>query len=108
MDQEQGKYIGEFHSSSQVFRELMTSEIREILLISSPYTIFNLEEDGGLTEKIINEYKELNLNCPSRITGVYSDKEALELLGKKDFDMVLIVPHLEETDVFTLGMDKKK
>ncbi len=108
MDQEQTKFIGKIHSRSQIFRELMEKEIREILLVSSPYNIFNLEEDGGLTERIINEYRELNLTCPPRISGVSSTKEALVLLKIKDFDMVLIVPHLENRDVFSLGLEIKK
>ncbi len=98
----------EFHTKSQISNELMVHEIQEILLISSPYNIFNFEEDGSLTSKIINEYKGLNLCRPPKLTGVSSAKEALSLLSSKDFDMVLIVPNLEETDPFSLGLEIKK
>ena len=76
----------------------MATEIREILLISSRYNIFNLEEDGGLTSKIINEYKGLNISYPPSISGAASVEEAMSLLTQKDFDMALIVPHVEDMD----------
>jgi len=33
---------------------------------------------------------------------VTTEKQALALLKEKEFDMVLMVPNLEETDIFTL------
>lgn len=100
-------YACKAHARSDIYRELMAYEIREILLISSPYNMFNMEEDGSLTSKIINEYNGLNLCYPPVITGASSASEALDLLEKKRFDMVLIVPHLKETDVFSLGREIK-
>ncbi len=99
--------VSEFHAKSEIFRKLMAFEIREILLISSVYNIFNMEGDGSLTSKIINEYKGLNLCRPPKITGVSSAEEALALLHEKDFDMVLIVPHPEKMDVFSLAREIK-
>ncbi|MFO7751457.1 MAG: PEP/pyruvate-binding domain-containing protein [Desulfobacteraceae bacterium] len=99
--------VSKFHACPDIYRDIMAYEIKEILLISSPYNMFNMEEDGSLTSKIINEYNGLNLRYPPVITGASSAGEALELLDKKRFDMVLIVPHLKETDVFSLGREIK-
>ncbi len=108
MNQKKNIPSSELYTRSEIFRDLMSKEIREILLISSRFNIFNLEEDGSLTSKIMNEYKGLNLCYPPRITGAVSVNEAMSLLRQKDFDMVIIVPHLEETDVFSLGADIKR
>ena len=86
----------------------MATEMREILLISSRYNIYNLEEDGGLTSKIINEYKGMNITYPPTISGASSVEEAMSLLALKDFDMVLIVPHVEEVDAFSIGLKIKE
>ena len=103
MNIENNKYAHEFHAKSEVFRQLMAYEVKEILLISSLYNMYNMEEDGSLTSKIINEYNGMNLCHPPCISGVSSVKEALSLLNKKEFDMVIIVPRLEEMDVLSLG-----
>ncbi|MCP3873775.1 MAG: phosphoenolpyruvate synthase/pyruvate phosphate dikinase [Desulfobacteraceae bacterium] len=107
MNIENNKYVSEFHAKSEVFRELMAYEVKEILLISSLYNMYNMEEDGSLTSKIINEYNGMNLCHPPSVSGVSSVKQALSLLNTKKFDMVLIVPNLEEIDVFSLGQKIK-
>lgn len=54
----------EFDSRFKVFYELMPCKIREILLVSSLYDACIMEEDGRLSEKIVNEYRGLNLSRP--------------------------------------------
>jgi hypothetical protein len=107
MGKKNKKLVGKHHARSDIYRDIMTYEIKEILLISSPYNIFNMEEDGSLASKIINEYSGLNLRYPPVITGASSARESLDLLAEKQFDLVLIVPHLKETDVFFLGREIK-
>jgi hypothetical protein len=92
----------------ELFRELAPQKIREILLISSSYNIYNMEEDGSLTSKIVNEYKGLNLSCPPRITGVSSVERALLLLKENHFDLVFMVPHLEGMAPLSLGLQIKE
>lgn len=96
------------HPRAHVFRRLMAKEIREILLISSAYNIFNIEEDGGLTERILNEYKNLNLNFPPRITGVSSPEEGLYLLKIKSYDMVIIAPQDGDMILYSLTSEIKQ
>jgi hypothetical protein len=38
----------------KVYHELMGRKVRDILLVSTPYDAFILEEDGSLTSKIIH------------------------------------------------------
>ena len=108
MNIKNNKYAHEFHAKSEVFRQLMAYEVKEIMLISSLYNMYNMEEDGSLTSKIINEYNGMSLCHPPCISGVSSVKEALSILNRKEFDMVIIVPHLEEMDVLSLGKKIKK
>lgn len=108
MNIENNKYVSEFHARSEVFRELMAYEVKEILLIASLYDMYNMEESGSLTSKIVNEYNGMNLSHPPSVSGVSSVEEALSLLHQKEFDMVLIVPHLEGLDIFSLGKKIKK
>ncbi len=98
----------EFYARFKMFHELMTIKVKDILLVSSPYDAFIMEEDGRLASRIINEYRGLNLSQPPRVTRTSSANEALALLEKKKFDMIITMPHLDEMDAFSLGLEIKK
>jgi len=98
----------EFYARFKVFHELMANKIREILLVSSPYDAYVMEEDGRLASRIINEYRGLNLSQPPRVTRTSSAYAALEHLNEKKFDMVITTLHLEEMDAYSLGRAIKK
>lgn len=102
------KELAEFYPRFKAFHELMAKKIREILLVSSPYDAFILEEDTSLASQIINEYRGLNLSQPPRVTRTSSTREALRLLEQKRVDMVITMPHLEDMDAFTLSLEIKK
>jgi len=86
----------------------MSIKVREILFVSSPYDVFIMEEDGSPASRIINEYSGLNLSLPPRVTRASSAREALSYLNKKNFDMVLTMPHVDDMDAFSLGLEIKK
>ncbi|MGD2099965.1 MAG: PEP/pyruvate-binding domain-containing protein [Desulfobacterales bacterium] len=99
----------EFHDSTdfdlsfKVFHELMAQKVTEILLVSSPYDAFIMEEEGRLAERIIHEYRGLNLSRPPMLTWVSSAREALHMLEQKKFDLVITMPQVDETDAHVLG-----
>ena len=99
---------GEFYERFKVFHELMTVKIRDILLVSSPYEAFIMEEGERLSSRILNEYRGLNLSQPPLVTRASSAYEALKLIKERNFDMVIAMPHLDEMDVFSLGVEIKK
>lgn len=101
-------YIREFDPHFSIFYELMAFKVREILLLSSPYDAYIMEEDGSLAVKIINEYHGLNLSQPPRITRVSTVEQALGLLEKKHFDLVITMPHLGGIDCNTFGRSVKE
>ncbi len=78
----------------KIFHELMSFRVQEILLVSSPYDAYILEEDGSMASRIINEYHGLNLSRPPRITRADNAEQALELLKKHHFDLVVTMAHL--------------
>ncbi|MBW1961790.1 MAG: hypothetical protein JRJ04_10070 [Deltaproteobacteria bacterium] len=56
--------------SFKVFYELMANRVGEILLVSSPYDAFIMEEDGRLAERIIAVF--VNKNSPTLHTDIRS------------------------------------
>ncbi len=103
-----GRPSQEFYPNFKVFHELMSIKVRDILLVSSPYDAYILEEDGSLASRIINEYSGLNLSQPPRVMRIPSASEALGLLDRKRFDMVITMPHVGEMDAFRFGIEVKK
>ena len=97
-----------FDLSFKVYYDLMQKKVMDILLVSSPYDAFIMEEDGRLTERIIHEYKGLNLSRPPRISWVSTAQKALSALEKKYFDMVITMPRLDDMAPGELGKKIKE
>ena len=93
--------------SFKVFHELMARKVTDILLVSSPYEAFIMEEEGRLAERIIHEYRGLNLSRPPMLTWVSTAREALDALSRKKFDLVITMPQVDETDASVLGRQIK-
>jgi len=98
----------DFDLSFKVFHELMARKVTDILLISSPYEAFIMEEEGRLAERIIHEYRGLNLSRPPMLTWVSTSREALETLRRKRFDLVITMPLVDDTDAYVLGRTIKQ
>ncbi len=98
----------EFSADFKIYHELMANKVGEILLVSSPYDAFILEEDGSLASRIINEYSGLNLSRPPLVTRIASASQALAAISRRKVDIVLTTPHLDGMDAFSFGMEVKK
>ncbi len=92
----------------KIFHELMAKRIKNILLVSSIYDSFMLEEDGRLSDQVYEEFQNLNLRTLPRITHVSSAQEALVLLKENQFDLVITMLRLGDIDAFTFGQNVKK
>ena len=95
--------ISDFDPHFKVFHDLMPFKVQAILLISSLYDAFIMEEDGSLATRLIHEYHGLNLSKPPKITRASSAEEALQLIKARDFDLVITMPYLGGMDAFALG-----
>ena len=98
----------DFDSRVKIFHELMRRKVREILLVSSLYDACIMEEDGRLSERIINEYRGLNLSQPPRITWASTAQEALQAVEQRPIDLVITMPRLVDMDAFALGQTIKE
>ncbi len=98
----------EYKPKYKVFHELMAKRLTNVLLVSSIYDSFMLEEDGRLSDQIYEEFQNLNLRTLPRITRVSSAKEALDLLQKKKYDLVITMRRVGDMDAFSFGSAVKK
>ncbi len=83
--------------------DLMQHRVREVLLVSSLYDSYILQEDGHLTEKVYMEYETLSLSSAPRFTHVGSGAAALELVNLRRFDLVLVITRLFDMDITTFA-----
>jgi hypothetical protein len=90
------RYTDKLYPSFKVFHELMAWKVRNILLVSSPYDAFIMEEDGRLAGRIIDEYRGLNLSRPPRLSWVSTAQEALSALSHTPYDIVITMPRLDD------------
>lgn len=100
--------VEEYDPHYTEFRNLMSFRVREVLLVSSLYDSFILEEDGQLAESLDVEYYELKLSYTPRITRVSSGREALEALDSRSFDMVITMTRVGAMDVAEFGRAVKE
>jgi CheY-like chemotaxis protein len=85
--------VARFHE----FHSLMRFRIREILLVSSLYDSFILEEDGTLSEMMLSEYLDLNLSNAPAITCVPNATQALALSAEPNrFGLVITTMNLPD------------
>ncbi|MBW2635498.1 MAG: hypothetical protein JRE14_15555 [Deltaproteobacteria bacterium] len=103
-----GTFRKDFDARFKIFHELMAKKVRDVLLVSTPYDAWIMEEDVRLSEKIIHEYRGLNLSNPPRLTWVSSADEALKILDEKQFNMVITMPRVADMDCLDLGKKIKK
>ncbi|MDR2691583.1 MAG: phosphoenolpyruvate synthase [Dysgonamonadaceae bacterium] len=82
------------------FAGLMTKRVLNVLLIATRYDAFMLEEDGRIDEQIFNEYTSLSLRYPPRFTLVTTEKEAVAAMRRMNFDLVICMPNMDDTDIF--------
>ncbi len=91
------------------FQNLMRFRIREVLLVSSLYDSFILEEDGQLYDKVLSEYRDMNIRQVPGLTRVSTGREALEMAADKDrFDLIVITLNLGDMDALQFARKIKQ
>ena len=89
------------------FGGLMQRRIRKVLIISSNYDFFMLEEDGRIDEQIFNEYVSLNLRYPPVFIKASSAKIAFEILENENIDLIIEMLNIGDADTFQLARQIK-
>lgn len=90
------------------FNLMMQKRVYQVLLISSTYDSFMLEEDGRIDETIFLEYVALNLRYPPQFIKVTSEVEAMQVLGANRVELVISMLNIEKTDTFDLAIRIKE
>lgn len=87
------------------YRDLMSHQVRHVLLASSLYESFILAEDGHLHERVLGKFLEASPREPPDLTRVSSGREALKLLrsGSRRVDLVITSPDLGDMDAIELA-----
>lgn len=77
-------------SRFQDFEVLMSIRVENIILVSSLYDKFILQEDGQLSEVILGEFLDLHLHHTTGLTHVSTGSEAIELaLSNSSFNLII-------------------
>jgi phosphoenolpyruvate synthase/pyruvate phosphate dikinase len=97
-----------FEPAFQTFHNLMPFKVREILLVSSLYDAFIVEEEGLISEMVIWEYRHLLLSSPPRVTHVTSGEEVLSKLKLRKYDLVITMSKNIGMDPYEFGRSIKK
>jgi CheY-like chemotaxis protein len=78
------------HRGLQDFHQLMRHRIMDILLVASPYDSFVLEEAGQIGERVMGEFRNLDLHYGPGLTTVASGGEALDLVREPSrFNLII-------------------
>jgi hypothetical protein len=93
-----------FHS----FYNLMKYKVTNILLVSSLYDAFILEEEGLLSDQISGEYQDLSLSSPPRVVRTESCEDALAELKRGHYDLIITMPRLVDMDPIKFGRMAKE
>ena len=100
--------LNQLYFKDTAFVNLMMKRIFNVLLIANPYDAFMLEDDGRIEEKLFNEYSALGLRYPPRFTLVSTDPEVNELLAVNNYDLVIVMPSADSSDVFDIARGIKR
>ncbi len=84
------------NADRDVYHDLMPFKVKEILLIATLYDAFSIEREGRFVDEIFGEFHQLNLITLPRIIGVSTEDEVHEQLGKKQFDLVIIIASVDK------------
>ncbi|HLO91053.1 MAG TPA: PEP/pyruvate-binding domain-containing protein [Lentimicrobium sp.] len=90
-------FLNRSNYNRDIYHDLMPFKVKEILLVANLYDAYSIEKEGRFSEHVLGEFYQLSLSTMPRITGVSSEEEIYEQLGKKHYDLVIIM----------MGVDKQ-
>jgi hypothetical protein len=97
-----------FENETARFDSLMSFKIQNALLVSSLYDIYNLREDGQLTDLLLAEYAEFRLTSAPAIKRVDSGTSALKALEESKFELIIVLRTLTDIEPATFSQKAKE
>jgi CheY-like chemotaxis protein len=82
----------------------MRHRIMDILLVSTPYDTYILEEAGELSERMLGEFRNLDLHYSPGLTGISTGTDALRIARENNrVNLIITTPHLADMDAAELA-----
>lgn len=79
------------------YQDLMRHRILHVLLVATPYERFVLEEAGELSERLLGEFRNLDVHYAPGLTGVSTGGEALDLVRREEsINLVITTPRVAD------------
>jgi len=101
--------LAEVGNPFQAFQDLMPFRVQDILLVSSLYDSFTLQEDGRLNELIAGEFLDLSLPHMPGLTHVSSGAEALMLAtSERRFNLIITTLRAADMDATALAREVQR
>ncbi len=91
------------------FQHLMARRVENIILVSSTYDTYILQEDGQLNELLLNEFLDLNLHHTTGLRHVATGAEAIALASaESQFNLIVTAVNPGDMDAATLALKVKE
>jgi CheY-like chemotaxis protein len=91
------------------FQHLMARRVENIILVSSTYDTFILQEDGQLSELMLNEFLDLNLHHTTGLRHVATGAEAIALAKTEPrFNLIVTAVNVGDMDASELAQRVKE
>jgi len=88
------------------YQDLMRHRILEVLLVSTPYDTFILEEAGELSERMLGEFRNLDLHYAPGLAGVSTGEEALRRAREQPrVNLIITTPYLADMNAAELARE---
>lgn len=92
------------HRNHVSYQDLMRYRILDILLVATPYDSFLLEEAGELSERMLGEFRNLDLHYAPGLTVASTGGEALEIAKRqRSINLILTTPHVADMNAAELA-----
>lgn len=101
-------FEGTYDLGVQIYHALMPYRVKDILIVSSLYDAFTIEEEGLIAELVIGQYQHLLLSQPPRVTRVFSGELALQKIKEHRFDLIITMAKNIGMDPFEFGKQIKQ
>ncbi len=101
-------FIIKYHPKYRKFRLLMRKRVIDILLVSSIYDSFIMEEDARLSDQIYEEFHNLSLRTLPHISRASTVQQAMELLEEREFDLVITMRRIGELNPWSFAEKVKQ
>ncbi len=92
-----------YQPAAASLHRLMPFQVRRVLLVSSLYDSFIMEEDGRLQDALGRAYKGRDLGYVPTIRQVTGGQAALEEIKRAEYDLAVVVQRLGDMDPFEFG-----